>query len=147
MQDRSSKQDDLRALVKSSLVEFETNLTVPGFNREWNAAKERFERGRNKGIYNKTGLSHWLSPLRRPVYILTAMLGISFSIYLFLNVPDEVNEPLLTDTLNFKNETIIDANHAWRSPTDDLLNIYIRKYETRHITFLQYNPITMELIQ
>ena len=41
--------------------------------------------------------------------------------------------------------TSLDPNKYWPAPTDELLHIDVRKYETQLVTFVNYDPLSMEI--
>ncbi|NKB36031.1 MAG: hypothetical protein GKR93_02525 [Gammaproteobacteria bacterium] len=144
MKEDSENEAKVESLVKRSMTTKESGLVVPNFQQSWLQAKQvQTDNGLSQS--SLASFANRLLPAGLITAIVSATLIISFH---FSRSMDEEKLPLTEQVFSDKKtELVVDAKHVWRSPTDELLSIDVREYETRYVKFIRYNPITMEILQ
>lgn len=139
----------LKNAIKSTFREIDNSIKPSDFQEDWNQAKVSHEQQPAflKKLFPDSSLVTFTRFLFSPPVLLIAPLSLMIvGIYvLMVNMapPDDLVSPLNTGAQ--AQVTSLDPNKYWRAPTDGLLQIDVRKYETQLITFVNYDPLSMEI--
>jgi hypothetical protein len=141
----------LESAIHSTLAEVDNQLSSSNFMEDWQHARQLLEQtaDQKKYVPPYSSLLTIFRKVVKPAFPLAVISGIVIVSLILLIKPVDLPGSASTErgvpVSDIKIQ--VDVNHAWTTPTDDLLRIDVRAYETHHVSFVQYDPITMEIIQ
>lgn len=139
-------KSDIELMVKIALRDLDSYTRSSRFQDDWTIAKQR-----RKGMIdreNQQGIKGIIPGVPVfPWWRSLAAAGVLILVLVIIPTRLDRNGPSLPVELVEQSvpEIIVDPNRPWTSPTDDLLRVEIRRYETQYVKFANYDPITMEI--
>lgn len=139
-------KSDIELMVKTALRDLDSYTRSSRFQDDWTIAKQQ-----RKGMIdreNQQGIKGIIpGVLVFPWWRSLAAAGVLILVLVIIPTRLDRNGPSLPVELVEQSvpEIIVDPNRPWTSPTDDLLRVEIRRYETQYVKFANYDPITMEI--
>lgn len=139
----------LKDAIKSGFGEIDKGINASDFYEDWQQARADLEQ--QPAFLKKLFSARLHMLLKRSfftqqVLVIAPLCLVIAAIFVLVRnggPSDELDFPLSRST----REQIIslDPDKYWRAPTDELLQIDVRKYETHLITFVNYDPVSMEI--
>jgi hypothetical protein len=145
----SNDEKKLRDSVSAAFWKIDNGIEPTIFQEDWSRANASLEYSRQ--FEEKAKMDSFLNILKRnifspPILLIAPMCLVIISIFIMLKRPIESDfptQPLINNTL--APLTSLDPNKHWYATTDELLHVDVRHYETKLVTFVNYDPLSMEI--
>jgi hypothetical protein len=142
----SNDEKKLKDSVSAAFRKIDNGIEPTIFQEDWSRANASLEYSRQ--FEEKAKMDSFFNRLKRnifslPILFIAPMCLVIISIFIMLKrpiEPDFPTQPLINNTL-----TSLDPNKHWYATTDELLHVDVRQYETRLVTFVKYDPLSMEI--
>lgn len=140
-----------KKLINEAIAQIDDQIVPSDFNDDWQAAMQSVHRSSKETVSGKKIVNFPIKNIFRSnvglvsvtAGLLAGVLVIMLNVEPFSNAPDTSNIQPNVQTTGVT--TAYDPNKIWHSPTDDLMQINVLKYQNQWVTFATYDPITMEI--
>ena len=135
--------------VSAAFRNIEEGIEPTIFREDWIRANASLENSRQSVKKSKTDsifITLKRSIFSPPILLIAPMCLVIISIFIMFKRPNEPDFPIQPFTNDIPLPlTSLDPNKHWYATTDELLHIDVRQYESRLVTFVKYDPLSMEL--
>ena len=137
----------LRKQIKHVLHRIDALVEPSDFNQDWEIASQSVKKLSTRYIKDENRFNIWLRGIMRPKPVLASLvIGLLIGSLVVLTVQHKNQEESFeTNATRQGYSTTLNPNKPWYGPTDDLLQISVLRYEYQWVTFVNYDPITMEI--
>jgi hypothetical protein len=145
----NSDDNFLKDAINASFNEIDKGIQASDFHEDWQLARAALEQQPTflQKLFPESLFMAFRRPLFSPPVLLIAPVCLLIVAILVLMENRGPSDDLVIPYSTSAQEKItsLDPNTYWRAPTDELLQIDVRKYETQLVTFVNYDPLSMEI--